>query len=83
MVAVVSVGKQNDDRRRCICGKSSCEDLRQEILKYAPPDHPWAQKNGFTEIKDPKNGSIKVEALRQSCSLHLQMLDSFVSLLGT
>jgi hypothetical protein len=62
------------DRRKCICAKDSCDDLRQEILKVAPDDHPWRAGNGFKEIRHPrKKFSLTVEALRLSCAFHLQL----------
>jgi hypothetical protein len=63
-----------EDRRKCICAKDSCDELRRQILAVAPEDHPWKLGNGFTEIrKHATKPSEHVEALQQSCDFHLKV----------
>jgi hypothetical protein len=61
------------DRRQCICAKTSCEELRQQVLLKAPDDHPWKVGNGFTEIRQHKIISLTVEAIKKSCAFHFSL----------
>jgi hypothetical protein len=62
------------DRRKCICGKDSCDKLRLQILLVAPDDHPWKVGNGFTEIRKHANSqSEHAIAFQSSCDFHLKV----------
>jgi hypothetical protein len=66
------------DRRKCICAKDSCEELRLRILEVAPEDHPWRVGNGFTEIRKHANKpSVHVDALQDSCDFHLKVIAAY------
>jgi len=71
---IVTQAQPTRDGRKCICGKDSCDELRQEILKVVPVDHPWRVGNGYTEIRHQSTKkSPSVEALRISCAFHLKL----------